>query len=219
MDMVKVKGLQIKVNNMENNNITNIILAGGKSSRMGTNKANLKIGSKSIFEIIVSELSQYTDETVIVSNEPNSYLSDNWLVVSDFYKEKGPLGGIHAGLMKSTNELNFIVSCDLPFANGKLIEKMKPHAIKNDIVVPVINGKLHPLFGFYKKSVLTDLIRCLDNDELRVRRLYDKLKVYFIDERELYSDEELASNKSDIDFFNMNTIEDFQNAISIYEKG
>ncbi|MDF2946679.1 MAG: molybdopterin-guanine dinucleotide biosynthesis protein [Bacillales bacterium] len=203
---------------MDKLNISNIILAGGLSSRMGTNKAELKIGEHTVIERIIKEFEPPTNESIIVTNNPNCYNSFNWKCVSDIYFQKGPLGGIHAGLLSSTNEINFVISCDMPFPNAKLLTKMLEHIHYNDIVVPVINEKLHPLFGLYKKSILTELIDCLEQDNLRVRKLYEKLSTYYITEKELYTKSELEKGIYEIDFFNMNTMNDYSKAKSLYSE-
>jgi molybdopterin-guanine dinucleotide biosynthesis protein A len=203
---------------MDKLNISNIILAGGLSSRMGTNKAELKIGEHTVIERIIKEFEQTTNESIIVTNNPSCYNSFDWKCVSDIYLQKGPLGGIHAGLLSSSNEINFVISCDMPFPNAKLLTKMLEHIHCNDIVVPVINEKLHPLFGLYKKSILTELINCLEKDNLRVRKLYEKLSTYYITEKELYTKSELEKGIYEIDFFNMNTMNDYSKAKSLYSE-
>ncbi|MDF2608310.1 MAG: molybdopterin-guanine dinucleotide biosynthesis protein [Bacillales bacterium] len=203
---------------MEKINVTNIVLAGGLSSRMGTNKAELEIGEHTVIERIIKEFEPHTNETIIVTNDLNAYCKHNWKCVSDIYVQKGPLAGIHAGLLGSSNDINFVISCDMPFPNSKLITKMLRHIHCNDIVVPVINGKLHPLFGVYKKTILSELINCLEQDNLRVRKMYEKVSTYYITELELYTDSELEMGIFEIDFFNMNTLDDYSKAKSLYSE-
>ena len=99
---------------------TGIILAGGKSSRMGTNKALLTIDGKTVIERIVNQLEQIVDEIIVVTNPFHDYEFLQLPMVEDKWKGMGPLAGIEAGLNASTTERNLIVACDMPFISIEL---------------------------------------------------------------------------------------------------
>ena len=89
-------------------NITGIILAGGKNSRMGTNKAYLEIDGERLIDKTLSIYRQIFTEIIIVTNDPLSYMEfTDAAVVTDIYKGKGPLGGIYTGLFYSKNHYRF----------------------------------------------------------------------------------------------------------------
>src|SRR3989338_1011010 len=107
-------------------NYTAIILAGGKAERMkGAQKAFLKLEGKRIIESKIEALRKYFSEIIIVTNRLRgfSYLK-NIRIVEDLQKNKGPLMGLYSGLKKSSNQINFITACDMPFINLKLIRFM-----------------------------------------------------------------------------------------------
>src|SRR3954447_5197806 len=101
-------------------NTTAIILAGGKSSRMGTNKALLDLNGRMVIEGIVEKLEKTVDEIIIVTNTFADYEFLKLPMVEDKWKDMGPLAGIEAGLNASKTEHNLIVACDMPFISVEL---------------------------------------------------------------------------------------------------
>ena len=99
--------------------MTAIILAGGKSQRMGSNKAFLKYGGKTFIEHQVNSLSKIFGEIIISANDASAYASLNLPIVADVMPEKSPLSGICAGLMRAKSSYAFIIACDMPFINEK----------------------------------------------------------------------------------------------------
>jgi len=96
--------------------ITGIILAGGKNSRMRLPKAFLEINGRRIIDHSLSIYRKIFPEIIIVCNDPLSYTSfSEAMVVTDIYKSKGPLGGIHAGLFYAGKSHAFVTACDMPF--------------------------------------------------------------------------------------------------------
>lgn len=193
-----------------------IILAGGKSSRMGTNKALLKFHEKSNIERMKDELQQVFDDIILVTNDPESYQFLHLKSVTDQYPGSGPLAGIHAGLEASDYEENFIVACDMPFVSaelaGNLVKALKHH----DAVVPVSDGREHPLFAAYQKRVVRDAVKCLEDGNLRIRHMLAKLDVRYLEDSDLqlYG----GSNLERI-FFNMNHPEEYEAAKKWMESG
>jgi molybdenum cofactor guanylyltransferase len=193
-----------------------IILSGGKSSRMGKNKALLPFKDKTNIERIRDELQSLFDDIILVTNDPESYEFLNLKTVSDEFPGKGPLAGIHAGLMASDYEENIVVACDMPFISADLAATLVQNLKHNDAIIPVINGKQHPLFAAYQKRIVPEIEACLTEDRLRVIHLLDKLNVRYLEENDLqaYSDGSL-----DEIFFNMNVPEEYEEAKQRVEKG
>ena len=106
--------------------VTGIILAGGKSSRMGTDKGLLKLNGKSMVEYVIDALTEMCSRVLIVSNniEYRRYGID---VVKDIYEDKGPLGGLYSGLMNSNSQVNICVSCDIPNVNADVFKFLLLH--------------------------------------------------------------------------------------------
>lgn len=185
-----------------------IILAGGKSSRMGSNKALLEFNNKTNIERIKDEMSGFA-EVILVTNEPETYKFLGLKTVSDEYPGLGPLAGIHAGLMASASELNILVACDMPFVTSDLAAALVEKAGSYDAAVPVIEGRQHPLFAVYRKSIISRIEECLNKKNLRIKHLLESLNVLYLNDRDFK-----AYNSESLDriFYNMNHPEEYENA-------
>jgi len=161
---------------------TAIVLAGGKSSRMGEDKSLLPVSGKPLIAHIVDQLRDRFDEIIIGANDPEKYAFLNLPVVTDIEKDKGPLMGIYSCLKASNNEVNFITACDIPVMNTKLISDMIQMADGVDMVLPVgAENKYEPLFAIYNKSVIASAETVLNNNCRRIIGLLNFAKVRFID--------------------------------------
>ncbi len=150
---------------------TAIILAGGKSTRMGTDKALLKIDEVPLVERLAAALEPYFDH-VIISRGPHVAPGGGYRTVGDCYPESGPLSGIHAGLCASETEHNFVIACDIPSVNVALMNKLMSFSDDFDIVAPSFrNGFAEPLFASYRKRVGETALRLLHNGRLEARAL------------------------------------------------
>lgn len=167
---------------------TAIILAGGKSSRMGgEDKSLLPINGKPLILRIINQLDDYFDEIIIGANDINKYEFLNRRVVPDLKKEKGPLMGIMSCLKASENEINFITACDIPLMNIKLIQNMINLSVDVEIVMPVKDeNKYEPLYAIYKKSITKDAEVILNNGGRKIIELLNRVKVKFVDFNEVF---------------------------------
>ena len=104
---------------------TVIILAGGKSSRMGFDKQFLKIEQRSLMDSMIHKLSKEFDEIIIVTNKPDHYIGLGHKITKDIIEDMGPLSGIHAGLTICSSQYALIVACDMPNINMEYIRYMK----------------------------------------------------------------------------------------------
>ncbi len=163
-------------------NATAIILAGGKSSRMGYHdKSLLPVNDKPIISHIAKQLEGHFDEIIIGANDPGKYAFLARRIVPDLKKDKGPLMGICSCLKASQNEVNFITACDIPEMNLGLIQDMISLAGNADIVMPVKEGdKVEPLYAVYKKSVALKAENILKNNGRRITELFDHCKVKYV---------------------------------------
>lgn len=186
-----------------------IILSGGKSSRMGTNKALLKINEKTNIERIADTLRLLFDELILVTNDPETYKFLEVKIVNDHYPGMGPLAGVHAGLIASNYDLNFVVACDMPFVSGELAEALVNNGAHYDAVIPVLNGRQQPLFSVFQKRTADQIGECINNERLRMKHLLDDLHVLYMTEQELQ-----AYSSVDLDrvFFNMNHPNEYEEA-------
>lgn len=134
--------------------ITGIILAGGKSSRMGENKALLPLKGKTIIQSISDLISSIFENVMIITNQPDDYAFLNLKTFQDVYYGKGPLAGIHSGLINSKTEKNFIVSCDIPLVNNDIINFLVNYQTLRPITVLEADGFVQHLCGVYSKKLV-----------------------------------------------------------------
>ncbi|MFL6559710.1 MAG: molybdenum cofactor guanylyltransferase [Bacillus sp. (in: firmicutes)] len=186
-----------------------IILSGGKSSRMGTNKALLKINKKTNIERITDTLKGSFNDIILVTNNPEHYQFLGLPMVTDIYPGQGPLAGIHTGLLASKFDVNFIAACDMPFVSGELAEVLVNQCGDYDAVIPIINGRQHPLFAVYQKRVTKEIAHSIEAGRLRIKQLLEQLHVKYVTEENLQA---YCSNDLERVFFNMNHPNEYENA-------
>jgi molybdopterin-guanine dinucleotide biosynthesis protein A len=186
-----------------------IVLAGGENQRMGTDKAFLKINGVPMIEHILRALKSNFDKIIIVTNSPQLYTAYDAMVVTDAYDKRGPLTGIYSGLLKTTDEYNFVVACDMPFLNVGLISYMMGLVEGFDIVVPRIGELLEPLHAVYCRGLLPVIENRVQHDNLQIRGIFGETSVHvrYVTEVEIeHHDEERRS------FMNINTPGEYKEA-------
>ena len=123
------------------------ILAGGASSRMGTDKSQLLLEDQTFVERIAATLLTVTDSIRLVGGRENSELS----TVPDVYPQWGALGGLHAALSACRRDWAIVVACDLPFVTSELFRSLASHRGHHDAVVPMQpDGRPQPLAALYR---------------------------------------------------------------------
>ena len=182
------------------------ILAGGKSSRMGSDKGLAIINNKALVENVITHLRALTQTIIIVSNN-SAYEQFGFPVISDMIKDAGPAGGIQAALSHSVTSSNFIVSCDMPFISTAAAEYMIKASANSQITVPVFKQKLEPLFGIYSKECLSLWTELVKKGTFKLQLLIDHF-----DSKRIDVDNNPLFNKGL--FTNINTQEDFENALN-----
>ena len=128
----------------------------------------------------------------------------------DKYPDTGSLGGIFTGIHASTTDWTFVVACDMPFLNIKLIRYIMSLKEGYDAVVPVIDGRPEPIHSIYSKDCLAHIEEKITNNELKITGFFDKISVRYVNES--------AINEFDPDhlsFLNVNNEEDLEKAINI----
>lgn len=181
-----------------------IILAGGKSSRMGQNKALVRVTEGGILEGIIRVLSPEFPEIIISANN-DSFASLNIKTVTDIYKDRGPLGGIHSGLLAAGYDTGFFMACDMPFTDIGLVQYMIEAAPGYDAVVPKTGEYFQPLFAVYTKN-------CLQAIDRQLRRGHNKIISFFpeIRVRHIGFEEIIKFGDPEKLFFNVNTPNDLR---------
>jgi molybdenum cofactor guanylyltransferase len=187
---------------------TAVVLAGGKSSRMGQPKSLLPFDGEPLIVHIVRALKRMFAEIVIVA-APDQELPDlPAVLVRDDVAHQGPVGGIYYGLKAASGEFCFVTSCDVPFLNPALISHLTSQISHHDVVVPFWEDRFQPLHAVYRTKVLALLKEQLERGELRPIYLFDRVKVCKIEE-----DAIRRFDPEGLSFFNMNTPDDYERAL------
>ncbi|SEJ26895.1 molybdopterin-guanine dinucleotide biosynthesis protein A [Paenibacillus polymyxa] len=121
--------------------VTGIIVAGGRSSRMGQDKALLKFGGVTVLERIVAELEKVAGRVIVVTRDSQQYRALGLETTEDLYPGLGPLSGIHAGLSASKTEWGVVVACDMPFVQQEIFHALLAHATNWEATQEIANEK------------------------------------------------------------------------------
>lgn len=185
--------------------VSSVILAGGQSRRMGTNKAFLEVGSRSIIERLIEKVSLVGQEVILVTNTPDEYAHLDYPTVPDVYPGKGSLGGLYSGLRAVRNEYALVVACDMPFLNASLLRYMILLAPEYDAVVPRTGQGIEPLHALYSKACLPAMEQVLQQDHLKVISFYSQVHVRYVEQEEIE-----ILDPEHLSFFNVNSTEDLE---------
>jgi molybdenum cofactor guanylyltransferase len=198
--------------------MTSIILAGGKSLRLGQSKALQAIGGKSLIQWVVDCLAILSTEIIIATAYGEAIPCSSAVrikTVADIYPGKGPLGGIYSGLTASSSSRAIIVGCDTPFLSVGLLEYMTQISSTLDVVVPRIKKKVEPLCAVYSKNCVAPIQELLEQNELRISKLFRMVKVKYVEEDEINN-----FDPEHLSFFNINSQADLERARKLaVEKG
>jgi molybdopterin-guanine dinucleotide biosynthesis protein A len=191
----------------EINNTTAYILAGGKSSRMGTDKGLLLIEGKAMIQYVIEQMQAVFDRVIIVSNNPE-YEKFGLKVIPDLIKDIGPAGGIYTALKHSDAQLNFIVSCDMPLITKEAIEFIFKTRKESQIVLLKNQKNLEPLFGLYTKDCETVWLQLIHQKTIKLQEMVLRFNLQTI-----AVEDNIIFNQS---FFkNINTKADFNNLFNL----
>ena len=188
-----------------------IVLAGGKSLRLGYNKVLETVSNRSLLQLVVSGVASLGSEVIIVATSkqivPQSIDYSRLKVVTDIYPGKGPLGGIYTGLTTSTSFYNLVVASDMPFLNQTLLRYMIQLAANFDLVVPRVGNLVEPLQAVYAKNCLAPIKRMIKQDKLSVSQLFRLVKTRYVETEEIE-----RFDPKHLSFFNVNTKADLKRA-------
>ncbi len=165
--------------------MTGIILAGGKSHRMGRNKAFIDSGGVPLFERVYRVFKEIFSEIIIVTNDVLPFERYEVILQRDIILNKGALGGLYTGLFHSSNYHAFCSACDMPLLNPRVIEYMTEERDEYDVIVPKTHDGLHPLHAIYSKKCLNPMRQLLDRDDLKIVNFFGQVRVRYIEEMEI----------------------------------
>ncbi len=196
---------------------TGVILAGGKSRRMGENKALMKLGNDSLIGHVIHRMQNVTDELLLITNSPTEYGHLGVPMHGDILPGTGALGGIYTGLTHASHDAVLCVACDSPFLEPKLLTYLVSVLGEYDAVMPetfahhddTTQTTLQTLCAAYSKRCLSIIELMLRESELRVHALQERAHIKCISP-EIWQ----AFDPDGMSFFNINTPKDFERANS-----
>jgi len=186
--------------------VTGIVLAGGRSARMGTAKAFLTLEGRTFLERQVALLRGFCQQ-IIVAARPGQELPplSDILLVTDEPPGTGPLAGIAAGLSASSDDWHLVAACDLPLALPSVVRLLSEQAGDADAVVPEVGGRLQPLLAAYARACLEPAREALRAGQRRVAAMLDRVRVQVVPE-----DQVRQVDPGLVSFVNVNTWQDYQ---------
>lgn len=159
--------------------VTGVILAGGRSRRMGQDKATLVVAGATLFTRTLTLMRRLFPRVIIAGDRPDLVQADLPCVTDIF--PGSALGGIHSGLSAATTDWIFVSPCDLAFPDAELARFILQHRDGYDVVVPRTPEGFEPVFALYHKRCLPAMERMLTLGNYRIYDLYDQLRVYYLD--------------------------------------
>ena len=169
--------------------VTGVLLAGGKSRRMGVDKKNLVVGEQTLLERGLDVLHTTFQEVLVVIAQDSPPLDVDALVLKDLVSDCGSLGGVYTGLMQALTPYILVVACDMPFLDRAVIEQFLSRKTAADIVIARLAGRLHPMHAMYGKGSLPAMEEMILARQLKIQELvlHRSLRVQYITETDLLS--------------------------------
>lgn len=178
-----------------------VILAGGKSSRMGKDKALLEIEGRNFIKKLSEELDEFEEKMIARGN--NGEITDvSWLVIPDIYPERGPIGGLHAALSRCESDALFCVSCDMPLIKKTLVKYLCDLMQEeyDAVITQEKDGRIHPLCALYRKSAADIFEQQIMAGNNRLMSACDRMRVKYVT---------IDFEKGAQQLFNVNTPKDY----------
>jgi molybdopterin-guanine dinucleotide biosynthesis protein A len=187
--------------------ISSIILAGGRSLRLGHDKVLEQLGKKSLIEQVVSRVDSLSKDVIIVTAHERTLaplaINPKIKTVTDILPGQGSLGGIYTGLVASSSFYNIVVAADMPFLNVSLLQYMIKAAEGFDFVLPRVGGLFEPLHAIYSRNCVEPIKKILEQGKKVIIELFNHVKVRYVETEEVE-----RFDPGHLSFFNINTPED-----------
>ena len=192
--------------------VTGILLAGGKSRRMGEDKRHLVVGEQTLLERGLAVLRSTFQHVLVVIAQDSPPLGVDARVVRDLVPDCGSLGGLYSGLMQATTPWVFVVACDMPFLNQAAIAQFTSRRTTADIVMAKLDARLQPMHAIYSKQCLPVLEQMIGARQLKIQEMVSQLslRVRYVTEADL-----VTIDPSWRSFYNVNTLADLEAARSL----
>ncbi|MCA9874508.1 MAG: molybdenum cofactor guanylyltransferase [Anaerolineales bacterium] len=189
------------------NDVTVAIMAGGKSSRMGTDKSFVLFQGRPLIEVVLERVAGLGAETLLVTNNPPAYAHLGLPMFSDVLPDNGPLGGIYTAVLRAAHPYVLVVACDMPWLNPALLRYQLDLRHTADIVVPRWEKFPEPLHAVYSKACLPAIEANLEAQMLKITSFFGRVQVRFVNREEIEKVDEDGRS-----FANLNTPDELQSA-------
>ena len=189
--------------------VTGVLLAGGKSRRMGEDKRYLVVGEQTLLQRGLSVLHSIFQEVLVVIAKDSDPLGSDARVVRDQVPDCGSLGGLYTGLIQATTPWIFVVACDMPFLNHAVIAQFTNRRGAADIVMAKLEGQLHPMHALYGKRCLPVVEQMIQSRRLKIQGMLSQssLRVQYVTEADLHTLDPAGRS-----FYNVNTVAELEAA-------
>ncbi len=191
--------------------LTLAIQAGGKSSRMGQDKALMPFRGVPLVQYVMDRLAPIADEIIVTTNKPDSYRFLDVPLYPDIRPDRGALGGLYTALSSAKGDFVAVVACDMPFASDQFFLTASKLISESgaDIIIPQTEYGYEPLHALYRRDTCIPPIEAaLDADKWKVVSWFDQVKVHALSPAET-----TLFNPDGLTFWNLNTPEDFEKAV------
>jgi molybdopterin-guanine dinucleotide biosynthesis protein A len=190
-----------------------VVLAGGQSARMGTDKSFVRVLGRPLIEVVLEQVAGLGAETLIVTNRPADYAYLGVPLFGDVLPGKGALGGLYSALHSARQPHVLCIACDMPFVVRPLLEYLIGLIPEGDVIMPRIAGEAEPFRAIYARACLGPIRAALDAGQMRVISFFPAVRVRFVDEAEID-----RFDPRRLSFFNVNTPDDLEQARRLAEQ-
>lgn len=192
--------------------VTGVILAGGMSSRFGSNKALSRIEGERLIQRLCNTVGSVTERMMLITNTPDDFAFLDLDSRKDLVPRCGPIGGIYTALKAANTPLCLCVACDMPFIRTEYLEFMVERSSGYDVVVPMNNGREEPLCAIYRETCVPAIKRRIQAGKYKITGFFDEVRVLRIAPGE-------AGFHDAGFFFNINTRSDYEEALKRLKDG
>ncbi len=166
-------------------NVSCVILVGGKSRRLGQDKAFIHVGESRLFDYVYGTCKDRFPETLIITNQPPQFSKYHAHIIADEIPGTGSLGRLYTGLITASNYYVFCVACDMPFFQPELIIHLTEKRFNYDVVIPSTGNGLELLHTLYSKRCIVPTKKILGEGEFKITKFFHEMHVRFCDEEEI----------------------------------
>ena len=189
--------------------VTCAILAGGKSKRMGRDKALIPVGDRALLSRVYAVAEEVFSDILVLSNLHTHLDKVRGPIVKDVIPRQGPMIGIVSALLYARTTYVFVLACDMPFLRKDAIEYVLTAAHGEDIVIPKTEKGFEPLHALYNRSCISPLLSAIERGRMKIPDIFPLLSVKVVEGKEVFASQGLSI------FTNINTEEDLSRAQSL----